>query len=411
MANPFAKSHNGTSNSSEEIISARVISIILDDTHPLFNDYGQWDSIGTIFYDNVKSPTPYLPVKDPESESLSFYPTAKPLFPQYKALPLINEIVVLVQASSLASVTATSAQNWYYISTVNIWNSQQQNVLPDQIYNQYLSDNQSKTPQEVAAGSPQIENSSNLNLEIGSTFVTKKYIYPLRPYEGDVIQEGRWGNSIRLGSTVTGSDNLWSNTGNNGDPITLIRNGQYGIIQEPGEYILENINLDDSSIYLTSNQQIPLKAASSNDYLSYSSNPPTLPSEYSGKQIILNSGRLVFNSDLDHILLSSQKSINLNSQLSVNIDARSEFVVQTPSVYLGDTQNAQPLVLGNDLVDLLTDLVSDIDSLSTSLSNQINGPDGTPLAPTSYTAQLISAKIPEYKTRILNTLSNTSNTV
>jgi len=120
---------------------------------------------------------------------------------------------------------------------------------------------------------------------------------------------------------------------------------------------------------------------------------------------------LSFNSYLDHILLSSQKSINLNSQLSVNIDARSEFVVQTPSVYLGDTQNAQPLVLGNDLVDLLTDLVSDIDSLVTSLSNQVNGPDGTPLAPTSFTAQLISAKIPEYKTRILNTLSNTSNTV
>lgn len=411
MANPFAQSSNGISNSSTTTTSARVISIILDNTHPLFDEYGQWDSIGTIFYDSIEAPTPYLPVKDPQSEALSYYPTAKPLYPQYKAFPLINETVILIQGPSLESTVATSATNWYYISVVNLWNSQQQNVLPDQIFNEYLSNNQTKTIQEVDAGSPQIENSTDLNVEIGSTFVTKKNIYPLRPYEGDVIQEGRWGNSIRLGSTVTGSDNLWSNTGNNGDPITLIRNGQYSVIQEPGEYILENINLDDSSIYLTSNQQIPLEAASSNDYLSYSSNPPTLPSEYTGKQIILNSGRLVFNSDLDHILLSSQKSINLNSQLSVNIDARSEFIVQTPTVYLGDTQNAQPLVLGNDLVDLLTDLVSDIDSLATSLSNQINGPDGTPLAPTSYTAQLISAKIPEYKTRILNTLSNTSNTV
>ena len=411
MPNPFAQSYNGISKHSETTTSARVISIILDDTHPLFNEYGKWDSIGTIFYDSIESPTPYLPVKDPQTESLSFYPTAKPLYPQYKAFPLINETVILIKGPSLVSTTATSAKNEYYISAVNLWNSQQQNVLPDQIYNQYLSNNQTKTTQEVEAGSPQIENSPDLTVNIGNTFVTKKYIYPLRPYEGDVIQEGRWGNSIRLGSTVTGSSNLWSNTGNNGDPITLIRNGQYGIIQDPGKYILEDINLDDSSIYLTSNQQIPIEAASSNDYLSYSSNPPTLPSEYDGKQIVLNSGRLVFNSYSDHILLSSQKSINLNSQLSVNIDARSEFVVQTPSVYLGDTQNAQPLVLGNELVDLLTDLVSDIDSLATSLSNQINGPDGTPLAPTSYTAQLISAKIPEYKTRILNTLSNTSNTV
>ena len=394
-----------------DISSGRVRSIILDETHPLFDTYGQWDSIGTVFYDDIESPRPYRPEEDNFDPNLSTYATAKPLFPQYKAFPLINEVVILISAPSLESSTATSARDYYYISALNLWNSQQNNVLPDQIYNEYLSDSQTKSIQEVEAGSPQINNSTNLNVEIGNTFVTKKYIYPLRPYEGDVIQEGRWGNSIRLGSTVTGSNNLWSNAGNNGDPITLIRNGQYGTIQTPGKYILENINLDDSSIYLTSNQQIPLAVASSNDYLSYPSNPPTLPNEYNGKQIILNSGRLVLNSDLDHILLSSQKSINLNSQLSVNIDARSEFVVQTPSVYLGDTQNAQPLVLGNDLVNLLTDLVSDIDSLATSLSNQINGPDGTPLAPTAFTAQLISAKIPEYKTRILNTLSNVSNTI
>ena len=87
MANPFAQSSNGISNSSTNSTSARVISIILDNTHPLFDENGQWDSIGTIFYDR-EAPTPYLPVKDPQSESLSYYPTAKPLFPQYKAFPL-----------------------------------------------------------------------------------------------------------------------------------------------------------------------------------------------------------------------------------------------------------------------------------------------------------------------------------
>ena len=60
---------------------------------------------------------------------------------------------------------------------------------------------------EVEAGSPQIENSTDLNVRVGDTFTTKQYIYPLRPYEGDVIQEGRWGNSIRLGSTVKNQGN------------------------------------------------------------------------------------------------------------------------------------------------------------------------------------------------------------
>ena len=411
MPNPFSPSYNGTPNIPETTISARVISIILDDTHPLFDEYGQWDSIGTIFYDNIESPKPYLPVENQQSEALSFYPTARPLFPQYKAFPLINEIVVLIEGPSLDSSTETGAKNWYYISVVNIWNSQQQNVLPDQIYNQYLSNNQTKTTQEVAAGSPQIENSPDLNIEIGETFTTKQYIYPLRPYEGDVIQEGRWGNSIRLGSTVKDQGNLWSNIGNNGDPIILIRNGQYNAVQTPGEYILENINIDDSSIYLTSNQQVPIFANSTNSYLSYPIDPPVLPSEYDKKQIILNSGRLVLNASVDHILLSSEKTINLNSILSVNIDARSGFIVQTPSVYLGDTQNAQPLVLGNDLVDLLTELITDLNSLTDSLQNQIITPEGTPLAPTSNVAQLISAKIPGYKQRLSGSLSNTSYTI
>ena len=129
------------------------------------------------------------------------------------------------------------------------------------------------------------------------------------------------------------------------------------------------------------------------------------------QRIILNSGRLVLNASVDHILLSSEKTINLNSILSVNIDARSGFIVQTPSVYLGDTQNAQPLVLGNDLVDLLTELITDLNSLTDSLQNQIITPEGTPLAPTSNVAQLISAKIPGYKQRLSGSLSNTSYTI
>ena len=80
-------------------------------------------------------------------------------------------------------------------------------------------------------------------------------------------------------------------------------------------------------------------------------------------------------------------------------------------MYLGDTQNAQPLVLGNDLINLLTELVTDLNSLTDSLQNQIITPEGTPLAPTSNVAQLISAKIPGYKQRLSGSLSNTSYTI
>jgi len=407
----FARPLYQPSTGNPESIAARVISIILDDTHPLFKAYGEWDSIGTVFFDYIENPSVYRPEDDPQSEALASYPTAKPLLPQIKNFPLINEIIYAFSAPSLESVTTTSAKNYYYISPLNIWNSQQHNVIPEQTLNNFKSDNQQKTTLQVAAGSPQIEDSTNLDIKIGNTFIPQSKIYPLRPYEGDVIYEGRWGNSIRFGSTVKNTGNSWSENGNNGSPIIIIRNGQYITTQLPGEYILEDINQDDSSVYFTSTQQIPL-SVSSQDYTSYVSNPPIDIPQYDRKQIILNSGRLVFNTTQDHLLLSSKKTINLNAVEGVNIDTRGNYVIQAPKIYLGDSEDnlTQPIVLGDDLVSLLNDILTDLNTLARTLQNQIGVPIGTPLAPTSLTAQLVADKIPSYKRRVGQLLSNTTRT-
>ena len=139
---------------------------------------------------------------------------------------------------------------------------------------------------------------------LGTTFKERSNIHPLLPFEGDVIQEGRWGNSIRWGSTVKNTPNNWSVVGNNGDPIIILRNGQSINASTEGWIpITEDINTDLSSIYATSTQQIPLNA-SSTSYTSYKDNKPVIPNQYSGNQLILSSGRLVFNSTKDHVLLS-----------------------------------------------------------------------------------------------------------
>jgi hypothetical protein len=78
--------------------------------------------------------------------------------------------------------------------------------------------------------------------------------------------EGRFGNSIRFGSTINNTishnPNIWSqgSRDNIGDPITIIRNGQHqeGDVNETKlEHILEDVHRDHSTIYLCSNQQIP----------------------------------------------------------------------------------------------------------------------------------------------------------
>ena len=50
---------------------------------------------------------------------------------------------------------------------------------------------------------------------------------------GDSLLEGRYGQSLRFGSTArsnfnfpTEIQNNWSDSGKNGDPITILKNGQ-----------------------------------------------------------------------------------------------------------------------------------------------------------------------------------------
>ena len=105
------------------------------------------------------------------------------------------------------------------------------------------------------------------------------------------------------------------------------------------------------------------------------------------------------------------KSINLNSQESVNIDARSGMIIQTPELYLGGIETAQPVVLGNDLVDLLTKILNDLSFLTGALQNQLGVPVGSPIGPTNLVAQAINDKIGGYKAELSNILSQTTKTV
>jgi hypothetical protein len=98
-----------------------------------------------------------------------------------------------------------------------------------------------------------------LTFPLGPNFPEKNNIKTLRQFTGDVTIEGRWGNSIRFGSTtaVNGFENYWSATGSVGSPITIIRNGQGRQDNEiPWFPTVEDINRDPSSIYLTAGQRI-----------------------------------------------------------------------------------------------------------------------------------------------------------
>ena len=347
------------------------------------------------------------------SSTSNIIPNVLPLFPNIKTYPLVNEVVMVVALANSDFQNNFNRLTYYYINPINLWNSQETNPLPLPTQNT-KSASQNKGYLETEAGNPNKPDSQeNTTFKPGTYFTEKGTVNPLYAFEGDTIIEGRFGNSLRLGNTVPNNiaslNNNWSVTGSLGDPITIISNGLHS--ESPSfNSITEDINLDKSSIYLTSTQQIPVVVSSKNDYLSYTTQP-TSPSEYIGKQAIINSGRILFNSTQDHILLSSAKSINLNTVESVNIDAATQTVIQTPELYLGGIETAQPVVLGNDLVDLLSKVLTDLDFLTGALKNQLGVPVGNPIGPTNLVAQAINDKIGGYKAELSNILSNTTKTV
>ncbi len=485
--------------------------------------------------------------------------SASPLFPNISYVPLVNEVVFCVQAPSSEWSSDTAKFKHYYICPVNMWGNINTNPTPNP-YSKLKPTSQDKSILEVDAGSSNKSAEEDNNIfKPGTYFREKSNVYPLFPYEGDIIYEGRWGNSIRFGSTsisynkstttkvikktfvesvnfnsgqtnvpltldskltilesrvqqfsnqyeenrisifirssesqvtppqgvvvgelarlrsenvkqrllksnilnqnittsfevgntpyVRGVDNpndlkfskeqftqiqvvvqgteevqeesnptplnSWSVSGSAGDPILVLRNGQNPELPSPAQsQTIENVNKDLSSLYLTSTQNIPIDVSSTNDYLSYGDNPPTLPKSYAGdSQVILNSGRLVFNSTRNHILLSSAKSINLNAIEGIYTDTIGDTVFQSNKVYLGGTNNSQPVILGDELVTLLTDVLNDLSTLTNTLQSQPGVPIGAPLAPTSIVAQTINFKINGYKQRLKNTLSKTTSTV
>jgi len=349
----------------------KVTDIILNPQHPKYVEKGYWGSIGTIFY-SVNG-------ENPSDEQF-----AKPYFSNISSFPLINEYVLLFNLPDIFNITSKGKNLFYYLPAINFFNNPHINPLPTKSYNISLKGD-SFGKETISNPTPNYEFNSSINPSQKTFIEQDELSTPLLPFAGDNIYQGRFGNTIRLGSTarpligkITASNN-WSNVGDNGSPITIISNGQ----NENGfDWVTENINKNDSSIYLTSTQKVPLEA-SIRRYNSYSvqEQTPTSPLSYAGKQIIINSGRLVFNSTDNHILLSSQKTISFGAQKGFNFDTPSNFVVDAgTSIKLGSKNANQPLIKGHELYDVLFNLITALSQTISIMALDTVWPGGNPVA-------------------------------
>ena len=261
-------------------IVAKVKDVIINPESPLAQTYGGYDAIGTIFFVKIQNNPKTGYHEKQEVSSVDGF--ARPLFSFNKQYPLPNEIVLIITATSKDAVRANkNAMQNYYLPPLSIWNHPHHNIFPNP-RNVASNKEYNKIADYKKAGIVRrLKEDEETDIPLGKYFNEIANIKPLLPYEGDTILEGRFGNTIRFGSTARSDTipeelkNPWSNgaRGENSDPITIIRNGQRVDSDDEGwVHSIENINLDPSSVYLTSNQKIENFIVASDEFGSFGIN-------------------------------------------------------------------------------------------------------------------------------------------
>ena len=309
---------------------------------------------------------------------------ARPVDASFKRPPLVGEVVLVLKAPNSVSSKNLQFVEYYYIQTLNIQSSVHHNALPT-IGNTTKSSNTGNTQDYQSSQSAPNRTSDTPDNKLEG-FEDNDEIRPLQPYTGDTLIEGRFGQSIRMGSTITketdqySTETFWEKgDGVHGDPITVIRNGQKVKFARPPEknkFINENINFDDASIYLTSTQEIPLAKPSGDtiaiDELGLAKN------KFKGKQVILSADRLVFLSREHETLLYSAGGIGLSSPNGIAIDSSNQVNIASKVINLGNNaqSNGEPAVLGETTKERLDAIVDVISALCEEIT-KITVPTGT----------------------------------
>ena len=234
---------------------------------------------------------------------------AYPLNANIKRVPLVGESVIIVPATLAEGSFLKRVSRLYYIDVISIQQNIHHNALPTVAG--VPSTQKGGDYSSTSAGNPNSEGGdSSVDLaKENPGFVERTDVGSLQPFLGDLLIEGRFGHSLRFGYSPEGADTTEDPSWNSStpeDPITILSNGR----KSGGSYnkfIIENVDEDLSSIWLTSSQKVKL---------SVSNKLPSdvdAQSKFDKPSVILNSDRIILNSKSDWVVLSGAKSVALTT--------------------------------------------------------------------------------------------------
>ena len=364
------------------------------ETFQLLNDDGQPDKslLNSCIVRKVYT-EPNRPILNERGSNLRDF-ISRPLDPSLLRLPIKGEIVPVIIFISSNSTTDVNKKISYYMNNVNTWNSSHHNSLPNISALDALEETTSENVKKPEDGNPFVEGEELPDL--GEFFTERNDVKRVQVYEGDVVLEGRFGQHIRLGSSdkiLDENPNWWSEGSDEtlGKPVTIISNGQslekIGEL-EPRDLYSTEVNKDPSTIILTENQPTSLDLA----YLDLGEDDAILNTlefdsvvDTQNPTIQMNSGTIMLNARDNKLLGFAKAGIGLATSGNMSIDVTNkiesvcdEKIGEMTSYYkfttpkmdaeatksnLGEKAVAgsgEPMVLGNQLVDVLTKLIDAI---------------------------------------------------
>ena len=223
----------------------------------------------------------------------------QPISSNIKQIPLIGESVLVVKGYDNSTTRTNRTPQWYYFPSIGTISNANHNY------------------QSIPVNSLTFIEDANF---------LKTEIVPKQPFRGDFLIEGRWGNSIRLGSSVKTNEDEYTvastwNSNKDGDPIIILSNtrSKPPTGKSIETYSIENVESDDASLYLTSTQNV--KRLSFGTKKNPNSLKTMLPneSEFKQSQFIGVADRIVLSAKTDLAVINSPRGIILNTTGVVKI--------------------------------------------------------------------------------------------
>lgn len=240
----------------------------------------------------------------------------KPADINSKKIPVVGEQVLLFKGYREDSNIDSLKNVWYYLTTLSVNSNVNFNAL------------------------------TGLTTNLTNNTFNEKEISVLQAHPGDVIIEGRWGNSIRFGGSIDTKTKLEVTPnfqGSNNDPIIILSNRT----KNDKEIITENVQDDESSLYLTSKQTISnftLGSKANRNSLKYYSPGE---SQFANSQLIGIADRIILKAKTDIAVIDSEKAIILNT---------------TGEIKLGNDTASESMVHGDVLLNVLQKILNQLSS-------------------------------------------------